>query len=83
MTSSPPATPADEAPCTPCSGGLTRTRPWGCWFVGVFVAFGLAMAGLELAQNNRPDYFFVALFVFIAGRAAWTMWRQYPRIRHW
>lgn len=54
----------------------------GLMFVGAFVAFGLAMAGLELAEN-KPDSFFVALFVFLAARAAWTMWRQYQRTRHW
>ena len=55
----------------------------GLLFIGVFVALGLAMAGLELVGNNRPDYFFAALFVFLALRGSWTMWRQYQRIRNW
>ena len=55
----------------------------GLLFVGGFVAFALAMSGLELLENNRPDYFFAGFFVFLALRATWTMWRQYQRIRHW
>ena len=52
-------------------------------FIGAFVVLALAMAGLELLEPFGPDYVFVALFVFFALRAGWSMWRQYQRIRHW
>ena len=54
----------------------------GLLFVGLVITFALAMAGLELLEALGPDYFFVALFVFLAARGSWTMWRQYQRIRH-
>lgn len=55
----------------------------GLLFLGLLVAFPLAMAGLELLEPLGPDYFFVALFVILALRASWTLRRQYQRIRHW
>lgn len=55
----------------------------GLLCIGFFVAFALAMAGLELLEPTGPDYFFVALFAFLALRAGWTIWRLYQRIRHW
>ena len=55
----------------------------GLLVIAASIAFALALIGLELAENSRPDYFFVALWTFLGLRAAWTMWRQYQRIRHW
>lgn len=42
------------------------------------------MLGLELIEPFRdPHYYFIALWAFLTLRVAWTMWRQYQRIRHW
>lgn len=51
----------------------------GLLFIGAFVAFGVATAGLALVEPSGPDYFIVALFVFLALRAGRTMWRKYQR----
>ena len=84
MTSPPAASdPRRRGPLYPMQRWADENPAQGLLFIGAFVAFGLAMTGLELVENNRPDYFFVALFVLLAARAAWTMWRQYQRIRHW
>lgn len=56
----------------------------GLLVLAASVLFGLAMIGLELIEPFQDlDYFFVALFAFLTLRAAWTMWQQYQRIRHW
>lgn len=67
--------------------------PWQGWadshpaqamlLMGLLVALPVALFILELVGPGGPDYIFVALFAFIAGRGALTMWRQYERMKAW
>jgi hypothetical protein len=53
-------------------------------FAGAFGVLGLALGCLALLEPGGPDYFWAAFyFILIAGRSAWTLWRQYERTKNW